>query len=79
MIMDRWRCFWHGSFPALADARDENITLAQEVETISAALSECMHDLEVAIRERDQAVRDLQDVLSLRSGNTEAAWKGWQA
>ena len=66
MIIDRWRCFWHGSFPALADARDENVTLAQEVETLSAALSECMHELEDAIRDRDQAVRDLHDVLGLR-------------
>lgn len=75
-LPDRWRCWWSSDFHALADARDENVRLAREIDALHEASVQAVEVIDLyrdrnqrLCIERDRAVRDLHDVLGLRARN----------
>lgn len=68
-LRDRVWCYMHGGdWPALADARDENVRLALQLQEARLSHALLCELVELAVAERDRAVRDLADVLDVDAG-----------
>lgn len=83
MTIGDWLLGWLNNAHALAEAREEHVETAlqlreategwdiaeREIRSLTDALSETMHHLTMVEAERDQAVKDRDDLLNIRSNN----------
>lgn len=83
MNIGDWLLGWLNNAHALAEARDECVETAlqlreateeldiakKEILSLTDALSETLHHLTLMEAERDQAVKDREDLLNIRSVN----------